>query len=87
MTTTSILSINLKLVCKKLNEIEKKEYIFHFYGMKDYSSFQDSKKGGKGHRNMIFRVLNMNKKNRYSILCRFNFVIQIPSFKLICSFW
>lgn len=48
MTTTSILSINLKLVCKKLNEIEKKkEYIFHFYGMKDYSSFQDSKKGGK----------------------------------------
>lgn len=62
MTTTSILSINLKLVCKKLNEIEKKEYIFHFYGMKDYSSFQDSKKGEKGHRNMIFRVLNMNKK-------------------------
>lgn len=45
MTTTSILSINLKLVCKKLNEIEKKEYIFHFYGMKDYSSFQDSKRG------------------------------------------
>lgn len=45
MTTTSILSINLKLVCKKLNEIEKKEYIVHFYGMKDYSSFQDSKRG------------------------------------------
>lgn len=68
MTTTSILSINLKLVCKKPNEIEKKEYIFHFYGMKDYSSFQDSKKGEKGHRNMIFRVLNMNKKQIFHIV-------------------
>lgn len=45
-------------------KLKKKEYIFHFYGMKDYSSFQDSNKGGKGHRNMIFRVLNMNKKNQ-----------------------
>lgn len=41
-------------------KLKKKEYIFHFNGMKDYSSFQDSKKGEKGHRNMIFRVLNMN---------------------------
>lgn len=30
MTTTSILSINLKLVCKKLNEIEKKRIYFPF---------------------------------------------------------
>lgn len=45
IVSNNVLSINLKLVCKKLNEIEKKEYIFHFYGMKDYSSFQDSKRG------------------------------------------
>lgn len=52
-------------------KLKKKEYIFHFYGMKDYSSFQDSKKGEKGHRNMIFRVLNMNKKTQIF------FIVQI----------
>lgn len=26
-------------------KLKKKEYIFHFNGMKDYSSFQDSKRG------------------------------------------
>lgn len=39
MIIISIFFINLKFVCKKFNEIEKKEYIFYFYGMKDYSFF------------------------------------------------
>lgn len=63
MTTTSILSINLKLVFKKLNEIEKKRIYFPFLWNERIVLFK-TQKGEKGHRNMIFRVLNMNKKNQ-----------------------
>lgn len=94
-TTTSILSIKLIHVCKKLNEIEKKWYNFSqnfsfFMEWKIigfFSRLKKKKNNGKGHRNMIFRVLNMNeKKPQIFQLCRFNILIQIPSFKLICLF-
>lgn len=94
-TTTSILSIKLIHVCKKLNEIEKKWYNFSqnfsfFMEWKIIGFFSRLKKKIPMEKDIEIWFSGywiwMKKKTQIFQLCRFNILIQIPSFKLICLF-
>lgn len=94
-TTTSILSIKLIHVCKKLNEIEKKWYNFSqnfsfFMEWKIIGFFSRLKKKKTMEKDIEIWFSGywiwMKKNPQIFQLCRFNILIQIPSFKLICLF-
>lgn len=94
-TTTSILSIKPIHVCKKLNEIEKKWYNFSqnfsfFMEWKIIGFFSRLKKKIPMEKDIEIWFSGywiwMKKKTQIFQLCRFNILIQIPSFKLICLF-
>lgn len=94
-TTTSILSIKPIHVCKKLNEIEKKWYNFSqnfsfFMEWKIIGFFSRLKKKIPMEKDIEIWFSGywiwMKKKPQIFQLCRFNILIQIPSFKLICLF-
>lgn len=94
-TTTSILSIKPIHVCKKLNEIEKKWYNFSqnfsfFMEWKIIGFFSRLKKKIPMEKDIEIWFSGywiwMKKNPQIFQLCRFNILIQIPSFKLICLF-